>query len=76
MRALLAIALFVIGVGLLWGAGEWHYENCLDKARSAYPIVVSKPPAGGSEQFEGERPRDWNAANRRTALDGCSRVPW
>jgi hypothetical protein len=33
MRIALVIAAVLIGAGLLWGAGELHYRNCVNTAK-------------------------------------------
>lgn len=64
MRLAAVVAALVIGAGLLWGAGEFHYRNCVEaaKARGA--------PEGSAEAILHRQP------TTAKLVDGCSRLPW
>ena len=61
-----ALVLAVVAVALLaWGAGEFHYRNCVNAA-------VAEHPAGEPDLY-GDDP---TADARRNAINRCSRLPW
>ena len=67
-----AIALVVGSLALLWGASEAHFRGCVEEAEARYPpIAVSA--------FSGEQTGPLKVAydkERAQALDSCSRAPW
>jgi hypothetical protein len=77
MRAAI-IVLLVLTVGLLaWGGGELHYRGCVDAAKGRYPPeVVSSTKRESILDPTETRRRDANAGSRRSAIDGCSRLPF
>ena len=68
----LAAALVVVALALLWNAGEAHFRGCVEEAAARYPpIAVSA--------FSGEQTGPLKVAydrERAQAVDECGRAPW
>lgn len=67
-----ALALAVGALALLWSAAEAHYSGCVEETSARYPpIAVSA--------FSGSQTGPLKVAydrERAAALEDCSRVPW
>jgi len=70
--SVVAIALTVGAIALLWSASEAHFRGCVEEAAARYPpIAVSA--------FSGEQTGPLKVAydeERAKALDSCNRAPW
>ena len=88
MKFAAVIAALLLGVALVWGAGEFHDRNCVDAAKARHPQTVEvtvpgdprepgirstrESPGLGVSEAVVKKP---NAARRR-AVEGCSRLPF
>ena len=88
MKLAAVIAALLLGVGLLWAAGEFHYGNCVDAAQARHPETIEVTAPGDPRQPGKRGARDSpglgvseavvrkpNVARRR-AVEGCSRLPF
>lgn len=55
----------LIAAAIAWDAGERHYDNCVDRARTMH----SQSQGYFGDEEEAQR-------QRRNAIAGCSRTPW
>jgi hypothetical protein len=65
--AVLAL-LAVIAAGLLWGAGEMHYDNCVNAAKARAEAVDRTDAGSILESVSGDALRE--------GVEGCSRLPF
>jgi hypothetical protein len=64
-RILGAVIAAVIALSLLWLASEEHYRGCVEAAQARTPAPT--------REFADVKP---GGADRRKAVDGCSRLPF
>jgi hypothetical protein len=73
---LLAVVVGIVGVlvtaGLAWGAGEMHYENCVNAAVAAHPDPAVDPIR---QRIGDTSIIDKAQAARVAAVKRCSRLP-
>jgi hypothetical protein len=67
-----AVALAVGAFALLWSASEAHYRSCVEAASARYPPTAVSAFSGAQT---GPLKVAYDA-ERTSAVDGCSHMPW
>ena len=70
-KVLGAIAALILAVGVLWGAGELHYRNCVDAAKASGAPNVETLQDKARRALAGESA----GPTVRERIRGCSRLP-
>jgi hypothetical protein len=78
MRIAVAIIGALIVLALLWGAGELHYQGCVDAATARTESRVAVDVSEFQRHFPALRrlPAIYKQRELEKAINGCSRLPF